>query len=87
MDKIFKNGHAELAPLLSEREEQWYLPTFGVYHPKKPNQIRVVFDSSAQHNGVSLNEVLLIKPGLTWTTLWWEYWSASGKKPLPLLQT
>ncbi len=64
MDKMFKNGHAELAPPLSEREEQWYLPTFGVYHPKKPNQIRVVFDSSAQHNGVSLNDVLLTGPDL-----------------------
>ncbi len=64
MDKMFKNGHAELAPPLSEREEQWYLPTFGVYHPKKPNQIRVVFDSSARHNGVSLNDVLLTGPDL-----------------------
>lgn len=52
MDKMFKNGHAELAPPLTEEEEQWYLPTFGVYHPKKPKQIRVVFDSSAQYNGV-----------------------------------
>ncbi|XP_073769028.1 uncharacterized protein [Danio rerio] len=64
MEKIFKNGHAELAPPLDEKEEQWYLPTFGVYHPKKVNQIRVVFDSSAQHNAISLNDVLLTGPDL-----------------------
>ena len=64
MDKMFKNGHAELAPPVGEEEEQWYLPLFGVYHPKKPKQIRVVFDSSAQYDGVSLNNVLLTGPDL-----------------------
>lgn len=42
----------------------WYLPLFGVYHPKKPNKIRVVFDSSAPYEGVSLNSVLLTGPDL-----------------------
>lgn len=46
MDKIFLNGHAEIAPPLKPEEEHWYLPCFGVYHPRKPSQIRVVFDSS-----------------------------------------
>lgn len=69
MDKIFKKVHAELAPPLSEKEEQWYLPTFGVYHLKKPKQIRVVFDSSAKHNGISLNDVLLTGPDLNNTLL------------------
>lgn len=58
MHNIFQNGHAELASPLSVDEERWYLPTFGVYHPKKPKKICVVFDSSAQYNGVSLNDVL-----------------------------
>ena len=39
-----------------------YNPHTGVYHPKKPGQIRAVFDSSAQYNGVSLNEYLLQSP-------------------------
>lgn len=37
----------------------------GVYYPKKPSQIRVVFDSSAQCQGTSLNQVLLSGPNLT----------------------
>ncbi len=64
MRKIFKNEHAELAPQLQKNEECWYLPMFGVYHPKKPGQIRVVFDSSARHQGVSLNDVLLTGPNV-----------------------
>lgn len=47
MDKMFKNGPAELAPPLR------------VYHPKKPKQIRVMFDSGAQYDD-SLNYELLI---------------------------
>ena len=42
----------------------WYLPHFGVYHPRKPDQIRVVFDSSAEFQGVSLNKELLSGPDL-----------------------
>ena len=29
----------------------WNLPHHGVYHPKKPEKIRVVFDSSAVYKG------------------------------------
>ncbi|XP_011487025.2 uncharacterized protein LOC105356652 [Oryzias latipes] len=69
MEGIFSNGHAEVAPELKQGEERWYLPTFGVYHPQKPNKIRVVFDSSAQENGVSLNSVLLTGPDLNNTLI------------------
>jgi len=65
MDKLFKNKHAELAPDLGPNEECWYLPIFGVYHPKKPSQVRVVFDSSAKFEGISLNSVLLQGPDFT----------------------
>ena len=39
-----------------------YVPHTGVCHPKKPGQIRVVFDCSAQFNGVILNDYLLQGP-------------------------
>ena len=65
MERIFQNGHAEVAPPLKDGEECWYLPVFGVYHPKKKEQIRVVFDSSAKYQGQSLNGVLLSGPDLT----------------------
>ncbi|KAK3545643.1 hypothetical protein QTP70_008781 [Hemibagrus guttatus] len=64
MQNIFDRDHAEVAPPLREGQECWYLPIFGVYHPQKPGQIRVVFDSSAQKQGISLNDVLLSGPDL-----------------------
>ncbi|XP_021344067.1 uncharacterized protein LOC110443943 [Mizuhopecten yessoensis] len=57
MDEILSRGHAELAPPIKEDEEVWYLPIFGVYHPQKKDQIRAVFDSSAEIDGISLNKV------------------------------
>lgn len=59
MEKVFQNHHAERATPVHKDDECWYLPIFGVYHPQKPGQIRVVFDSSAHHQGISLNSVLL----------------------------
>ncbi len=64
MQKMLDNQHAEQAPPLQSDQECWYLPLFGVYHPQKPEQIRVVFDSSAKHESVSLNDVLLSGPDL-----------------------
>ena len=43
----------------------WYLPHHGVYHPHKPDKIRVVFDCSFQYAGKSLNKELLQGPDLT----------------------
>ncbi len=65
MQRIFDTGHAEPAPPLNKNEEVCYLPIFSVYHPRKPGQIRVVFDSSAQYKGLSLNQVLLSGPDLS----------------------
>jgi hypothetical protein len=54
MTCIILSGAAEIAPK-DIPGECWYLPLFGVYHPRKPDQIRGVFDSSAIFEGVSLN--------------------------------
>ena len=67
MQKIFDNDHAEIVLQEDLRPDKlcWYLPHFGVYHPKKKDKIRVVFDSAAESNGVSLNKLLLVGPDLT----------------------
>nr|XP_022300904.1 uncharacterized protein LOC111109109 [Crassostrea virginica] len=65
MDKIFHKGHAEEAPPIPDTKERWYLPMFGVYHPQKKDSIRMVIDSSAKFNDMSLNEVLLKGPDIT----------------------
>ena len=67
MAKVLDKGHAVPVPPeeISSRQSSgpvWYLLHFGVYHPKKPDQIWVVFDSSAEYQGVSLNRELLTGP-------------------------
>lgn len=69
VEKILSKGHASPVPqeeVTSENQigKVCYLPHFGVYHPKKPTQIRVVFDSSAEFKGVSLNKELLSGPDM-----------------------
>ena len=65
MQKLFDRGHASQVPgdkLQTEPGKVWYLPHFNVYHPKKPDQIRVVFDCSAVYQNESLNQHLLQGP-------------------------
>ena len=68
MDEVIKKGYAERVPddeLSVENGQIWYIPHHGVYHPKKPGKIRVVFDASAEFKGESLNKHLLQGPDLT----------------------
>lgn len=66
MGKLLERRHAEIIPqetsLNTQKSGSCHI--FGVYHPKKPNQIRVVFDPSAEHQGISLNKELLAKPDI-----------------------
>ncbi|XP_062603438.1 uncharacterized protein LOC134265202 [Saccostrea cucullata] len=64
MSKVLASGAAEVAPS-DIPGECWYLPLFGVYNSKKPDQIRGVFDSSAVYKNISLNSVLMSGPDLT----------------------
>ncbi|XP_067949641.1 uncharacterized protein [Watersipora subatra] len=57
MREIIDNGHAELAPDEPVNEKTWYIPHFGVRHPRK-DKLRVVFDASAKYKGQSLNDQL-----------------------------
>ena len=68
MNDIIMKGHAEIVPeseLNEDTDSVWYIPHHGVYHPKKRDKLRVVFDCSAKFNGVSLNDHLLQGPDLT----------------------
>ena len=60
MNDIFIKGYAKKAEQdHCNKGRLWYIPHHGVYHPKKPNKIRVVFDCSAQFENTSLNKELL----------------------------
>ena len=68
MEATVANGHAEKVPadeLQLNNGRVWYLPHHGVYHPKKPDKIRVVFDCSAEFGGEVLNSHLLQGPDMT----------------------
>lgn len=77
MENVITRGYAERVPqhanggqisLLnshSSTQQVWYIPYHGVYHPKKPGKIRVIFDCAAQFRDDSLNKNLLQGPDLT----------------------
>ena len=67
MDELLDKGYAERAP--EKVHNAWYLPHHGVFHPKKPGRLRIVFDCAARHKGMSLNDLLLTGPELTNTLL------------------
>ena len=59
INEIINKGYAEKVPqkiLKTDPGKAWYIPHHGVYHPKKPDKIRVVFDCSAKFAGTSLND-------------------------------
>ena len=63
MKNIIEKGYAKRVKNAANKPgKTWYIPHHGVYHPKKPEKIRVVFDCSAVYNGVSLNTQLLQGP-------------------------
>ena len=67
MQGVLDKRHAEGVPEsdCGKPGQVWFLPHFGVYHPRKPSKIRVVFDPSTEHMSVSLNSVLLTRPDQT----------------------
>ena len=66
MTSIVERGEAEeVSADNADCKSPWYIPHHGIYHPKKPDKLRVVFDCSARYKGTSLNEHLLTGPDLT----------------------
>ena len=71
MENMIEKGYAEkVKPDASCRqirnnEKKRYIPHYGVYNPKKPTKIRVVFECAAEFKGESLNKHLLQGPDLT----------------------
>ena len=68
MVEIINRGYAEKVPaevIPLNNNQVWYIPHPGVYHPKKPDKIRMVFDCSVEYAGECLNHHLLQGPELT----------------------
>ena len=68
MEDILSKGYArKVSPDQKSpaKGTAWYIPHHGVYHPRKPGKIRVVFDCSAKFMGKSLNDMLYKGPDLT----------------------
>jgi len=68
INSIIPKGFAQKVPshlIPAQMGHVWYIPHHGIYHTKKPNKIRVVFDCGTRFGGTSLNDKLLQGPGLT----------------------
>ena len=64
MNEIIERGDVERVESPAPDGHRWYIPHHGVYHPKKPGKVRVVFDCSSTFKGTSLNQHLLTGPDL-----------------------
>ena len=64
IEDMIKKGYARVSKQTPEKGKYWYIPHHGVYHPAKPDKIRVVFDYSAEHQGTSVNNELIPGPDL-----------------------
>ena len=65
MNKLILKGYARESTSTADAGKCWYQTHHGVYHPKKPGKISVVFDLSAEFHGTSINKALLPGHDLT----------------------
>lgn len=55
MKEIIERGKVEDVYDDGTQGEPSCIPHHGIYHPKKPTKLRVVFDCSAKYTGTSFN--------------------------------
>ena len=65
MEQILSKGYVKISKDTPTDGRIWYLPHHGVYHPAKPNKIRVAFDCSTRYAGRYINKELMAGPDLT----------------------
>ena len=64
IEEILLKGYARESAKSPNHGQVCYLSRHDIYHPSKPNKIRVVFDCSAEYKVRCLNKELLPGPGL-----------------------
>ena len=64
MEDLFQKGYTEMSPDASDGNK-WYIPYHGVYHPAKPEKIRVLFDCNVEYLGYALTKQLIAGSDLT----------------------
>ena len=71
MEKYRTEGSSRQVPddEVTKLKPIWYLPHHAVWHPRKPEEPRVVFDCASKSSGTSLNEQLLQGPENTSTLI------------------
>ena len=65
IEVLLVKGYARKSTNEGTEGRTWYVLHHGVYHPNKAKKIIVVFDCSAEFNGVSLNKSLMRGQDLT----------------------
>jgi len=63
LDGCISKGHARKVESI-HKDVQFILPHRVVFHPQKPNELRVVFNCAAKFRGRSLDDELLSGPDL-----------------------
>ena len=66
--ELMDKGYAEEVPPEQVQRADgavWYLPHHPVFHPHKPDKLRIVFDCAAKFQGISLNDTVYRGPDLT----------------------
>ena len=65
MEDLVSKCYAKKTDSKPDNGKLWYLPHHGIKHPSKSGKVRIVFNSSTNYGGASLNRNLLSGPDLT----------------------